>query len=152
MKSCYVDIHIHTSENAGHLNENYDVETLKKKIESISKENPYLISLTDHNIINIKAYQDLLNAGMNFIVGVELHIRTYKECSPYHCHFLFDIPDEIMDVVIQEAFITGRMFLSSHVKNTALKDLYLPFNGASSLIKQVKFQNKKRKKEIKDED
>lgn len=95
MKSCYVDIHIHTSENADHLNENYDVETLKKKIESISNGNPYLISLTDHNVININAYLDLLYAGMNFVVGVELHIRTYKECSPYHCHFLFDIPDEI---------------------------------------------------------
>lgn len=94
MKSCYLDIHIHTSENADHLNENYDVETLKKKIESISNGNPYLISLTDHNVINIKAYLDLLYAGMNFVVGAELHIRTYKECPPYHCHFLFDIPEE----------------------------------------------------------
>ena len=95
MKSCYVDIHIHTSENADHLNTKYDVETLKKKVECIAGENPYLISLTDHNAINARAYQALLNVGMNFIVGVELHIRTYKECPPYHCHFLFDIPEEI---------------------------------------------------------
>lgn len=58
----------------------------------------------------------------------------------------FNVPDEIMNVVIQEAFVTGRMFLSFHVNNTALKDLYLPFNGASSLIKQVKSQNKKKNK------
>lgn len=95
MKSCYVDIHIHTSENADHLNPNYDIETLKKKVEKISDGNPYLISLTDHNVINIKAYQDLLHNGMNFVVGVELHIRTYEECPPYHCHFLFDIPEKI---------------------------------------------------------
>ena len=95
MKSCYVDIHIHTSENADRLNTKYDVETLKKKVECIAGENPHLISLTDHNVINAGAYQTLLNVGMNFIVGVELHIRTYKECPPYHCHFLFDIPEEI---------------------------------------------------------
>lgn len=95
MKSCYVDIHIHTSENADHLNPHYDVKTLKTKIESIANGNPYLISLTDHNVINVNAYLELLNFGLNFVVGVELHIRTYKDCRPYHCHFLFDIPDEI---------------------------------------------------------
>lgn len=95
MKSCYIDIHIHTSNDADHLNQNYDVDTLKNKVECIAGENPYLISLTDHNAINARAYQALLNVSMNFIVGVELHIRTYKECPPYHCHFLFDIPEEI---------------------------------------------------------
>lgn len=64
----------------------------------------------------------------------------------------FNVPDEIMDVVIQEVFVTGRMFLSSHVVNTALKDLYLPFNGASGLIKQVKLQDKKKKKGSQDKE
>lgn len=95
MKSCYIDIHIHTSENPDRLNQNYDAETLKKKVEEISGENPYLISLTDHNTINGSAYQKLLHLGMNFIVGVELHIKTYKDCPPYHCHFLFNIPEEV---------------------------------------------------------
>ena len=95
MKSCYIDIHIHTSVDPDHLTQNYDVDTLKNKVECIAGDNPYLISLTDHNAINTRAYQALLNVSMNFIVGVELHIRTYKECPPYHCHFLFDIPEEI---------------------------------------------------------
>lgn len=95
MKSSYVDIHIHTSRDPSAMNQNYDIVTLKKKIEGIANGNPYLISLTDHNTINTIAYLALAKCGINFIVGVELHIKTYKGCKPYHCHFLFDISDSI---------------------------------------------------------
>lgn len=54
MNATYIDLHIHTSENADKLNKNYDVKTLINKITEISKEHKCLISLTDHNTINKK--------------------------------------------------------------------------------------------------
>ena len=65
MKCCYIDIHIHTSENANELNKNFDIDKLEKKIKDYSKNNDYLISLTDHNIINIDAYKKMYNKKMS---------------------------------------------------------------------------------------
>ncbi|MCR5349376.1 MAG: hypothetical protein K6E20_00135 [Acholeplasmatales bacterium] len=89
MKPCYIDIHIHTSENANNLNKEYDVDTLKNKIELAAGGNNYLISLTDHNTINEDAYEKMIQKGINFIVGVELHVKNYEKCPAYHCHFFF---------------------------------------------------------------
>ncbi len=94
MKGCYLDLHIHTSENANKLNKNYDVKKLKEKIELLAKGNDYLISLTDHNIINYAAYRNMIKEKMNFIVGVELHVKNYDDCPAYHCHFFFNIADK----------------------------------------------------------
>lgn len=77
MKCCYIDIHIHTSKNANEINNKYDVNELKRKIVDQAKNNEYLISLTDHNVINVYAYKKMYEIGMNFLVGVELHIRNY---------------------------------------------------------------------------
>lgn len=101
MDCCYVDIHIHTSENADSLNSTYNVNELKNKIETIAKGHPYIISLTDHNILNVDAYKNLQRLNVNFLVGVELHIRNFQECPPYHCHILFNIPDEIKNNEIE---------------------------------------------------
>lgn len=81
-----------------------------------------------------------------YIENINSIIKKNQEESAFY------VPDEIMDVVIQETFATGRMFLSSHVNNTALKDLYLPFNGASGLIKQVKSKGEKTKGRTNDEE
>ena len=96
MNCCYIDIHIHTSENADSLNESYDVIELKRKVEKIAKGYPYLISLSDHNVINVNAYKNLAQLNINFIVGVELHVRNFEDCPPYHCHALFNIDDDIL--------------------------------------------------------
>ena len=96
MNCCYIDIHIHTSENADSLNESYDVIELKRKVEKIAKGYPYLISLADHNVINVNAYKNLAQLNINFIVGVELHVRNFEDCPPYHCHALFNIDDDIL--------------------------------------------------------
>ena len=52
MKPIYIDLHIHTSENPNNLDENYDLELLITKINEFSKDSEFLISLTDHNVIN----------------------------------------------------------------------------------------------------
>lgn len=89
MEPVYIDIHIHTSENADKLNSNYDVESLYKSISVLSKDYPILVSLSDHNSINKSAYLKMQDFFPNIIIGAELHIRNYEQSPPYHCHILF---------------------------------------------------------------
>ena len=94
MNAIYTDLHIHTSENADKLNSNYDVDTLIKHIKAYSgvECTDILISLTDHNVVNKNAYTKLINSSdINVLLGVELHVRNYPKCKPYHCHIYFDI-------------------------------------------------------------
>lgn len=111
MKSCYVDIHIHTSNDANSLvacDENgnktnkiidngYDIDLLVNNILKISKDNPFLISLTDHNVINTKVYLKLIDKKVKFLVGVEAHVRVYDDCDYYHCHLLFNLNEETLN-------------------------------------------------------
>lgn len=99
MKPIYTDIHIHTSENANFPNRNYDVDVLVKRILEISKGEPVLISLTDHNMINKTAYKSLKEKISTVVLGVELNIRKYVDAPSYHCHMLFDceVTDENID-------------------------------------------------------
>jgi hypothetical protein len=93
MNTIYLDIHIHTSDNPDSLTHNYDIEALKRGIESIAGGNNYLVSLTDHNVINEKIYLQAVTDLANLILGVELHIRNYPEAPPYHCHLLFNLEE-----------------------------------------------------------
>lgn len=56
MEPVFIDFHIHTSENPESMNESYDLDILKTKIEEIADGSDYLISLTDHNTINKPVY------------------------------------------------------------------------------------------------
>ena len=108
MKPVYLDLHIHTSENPNKLNENYNSDVLLSKISEVAKGANFLISLTDHNVINEKAYIDLLGKiqtnypNSSLILGAELHIRKYKEdenAKAYHCHIFFDVDDITQEVI-----------------------------------------------------
>lgn len=90
MEPTYIDLHIHTSEDSNKLNEQYDVDLLIKNVKTTSKSENVLISLTDHNRINKEAYKKI-DGKINFLLGVELHIRNVDECQPYHCHFYFNL-------------------------------------------------------------
>lgn len=91
MNPIYIDLHIHTSDNPNQINENYQLNTLLSKIQEFSGEAEYLISLTDHNVINKKAYLEAIDQRVNIVLGVELHVRNYEECPAYHCHIYFDL-------------------------------------------------------------
>ncbi|QUH26137.1 ATPase [Serpentinicella alkaliphila] len=91
MNPVYLDLHIHTSENPNSLNQAYDIDCLLSKIEENSLGSDILISLTDHNTINKKAYLALLDKCSNVLLGVELHIRNYDSEPAYHCHIYFNI-------------------------------------------------------------
>ncbi|MES9957607.1 MAG: ATPase [Sedimenticola sp.] len=93
MEPVYLDFHIHTSENPESPNEHYDLDALISGIESTSKGSPSLISITDHNFVNKAIYLQAVNKITNLLLGVELHVRNYEECRPYHCHIIFNVPD-----------------------------------------------------------
>lgn len=59
MKPIYVDLHIHTSEKADMPNTNYPCNILIEKVKENACGNDFLISLTDHNMINLKASSSL---------------------------------------------------------------------------------------------
>lgn len=110
MEPVFIDFHIHTSDNPESLNESYDLDMLKKKIEGIADGADYLISLTDHNIINKSVYLKAAKILSNILLGVELHVRNYDEAEPYHCHMLFNL-EEITSEIIDDI-------------NSKLDDLY----------------------------
>ena len=102
MEPVYIDIHIHTSSNPDNLNENYDVETLFSKVRSKAQGQNILLSFTDHNVINKKAYLAALDAcstDIHLILGVELHIHYVLETEAYHCHMFFknEIAEQAID-------------------------------------------------------
>jgi len=101
MKSVFIDFHIHTSEDPEHIDDSYDIAALKSGIESISDGADYLVSLTDHNVINKKAYLNAVTVFDNILLGAELHVRNYEDAAPYHCHILFNTK-EITEPVIEE--------------------------------------------------
>lgn len=100
MNPVYLDLHIHTSENPDKINSSYDVSCIKERIETYCNNSAYLISFTDHNIINKKAYIDALRLEIRLLLGVELHIKNYDNADAYHCHIYFNlekITEEIID-------------------------------------------------------
>jgi predicted ATP-dependent endonuclease of OLD family len=101
MNPIYTDLHIHTSDNPDKPNDSYDLELLVKKILEFNKNSEFLISLTDHNFINTKAYLKAKELELNIILGVELHIRNYEGCPAYHCHIYFDL-EEINETILND--------------------------------------------------
>uniref|UniRef100_UPI0032176271 hypothetical protein n=1 Tax=uncultured Draconibacterium sp. TaxID=1573823 RepID=UPI0032176271 len=101
MNPIYLDTHIHTSDDPNKGNEDYDLETLVEKIEEFNNNSEFLISITDHNMVNKSAYLKAKALNLNIILGVELHIRNYDGCPAYHCHIYFDL-DEITELSIDD--------------------------------------------------
>ncbi len=62
-------------------------------MRQIAEGDDFLISLTDHNTINKKAYlEGIRKYPSNILLGVEIHICAYKDVAPksYHCHIYFN--------------------------------------------------------------
>jgi hypothetical protein len=56
MEPVFIDLHILTSDNPDQLNESYDLDALKRKIEKTADGSVYSISLTDQNAVNKPVY------------------------------------------------------------------------------------------------
>ena len=124
MDPVYIDIHIHTSENPASLNQNYDIDKLFEKVREQAQGQNALISLTDHNTINKKAYLDALKKcapDINLLLGVELHIHYQIETEAYHCHIFFK--DKISEKIIDDInIILDRLYPQKTVTKTS-KDI-----------------------------
>lgn len=117
MKPVFLDFHIHTSDHPEKLNESYDVDTLASKIEAITQGADYLISLTDHNVVNKSAYVRAAERIKNLLLGVELHVRNYPSAPPYHCHILFNL-EKIDGAVIDDVnHRLNKLYPAKVVKN-----------------------------------
>lgn len=99
MKAIYLDLHIHTSEDANKPNASYDIAELVRRIKEFNGNSEFMISLTDHNMINKDAYLKGLALGVNMILGVELHIKHRDDVKAYHCHMFINcgITEENID-------------------------------------------------------
>lgn len=89
MEPVFLDLHIHTSENPDRLNQSYDLQALRRKVEEVAGDAPALISLTDHNTINKTAYLGASSLFAHLLLGAELHVRNYPNAPAYHCHIFF---------------------------------------------------------------
>lgn len=80
-----IDFHIHTNKSNETKNNDYtgsyDWNVLKKSLEDNSID---MISLTDHNIVNVDAYNELKNDDFPHLLGIELDIAlTNKDLVKY---------------------------------------------------------------------
>lgn len=146
MNFVYTDLHIHTSDNPNNLNQNYNVILLLEKVKNMASNHQMMISLTDHNAINKKAYLELVRLDeVNIILGVELHIRKFENAKPYHCHLFINTPitadnidsvNKILDVLYPDKQVTDEMDKIPSIEDIAnnfdsYDYLMLPHGGQS---------------------
>lgn len=99
MEPVYLDLHIHTYQDANHPDSGYDVALLVQKIKEYNGNSDFLISFTDHNTINKEAYLKAKASGVNLLIGAELHIKNHEDVKAFHCHIYFnlDVTEENID-------------------------------------------------------
>lgn len=148
LEPIYLDLHIHTSDDADKINENYDVKKIVSNILKYNENSKSLISLTDHNTINKKAYEELVNISekINVLLGVELHIRNYDEAEPYHAHMFFkldNILDSIDDINKKLDKLYQKKMVSNKDKIPHLEEIVKEFDEYDYLILPHGGQNHK---------
>lgn len=109
-----MDLHIHSwksneTKSNDYSGNRYDVDKLISKLKS---ENINLFSITDHNILNIELYENLLDnksklieENINFIIGVELDIQDssiYGDKTFHALLFFKSYNIEIINQIIRE--------------------------------------------------
>lgn len=85
----YIDLHIHTYPDANDRSTDYDVVTLVRKIKEYNNDEPFLISFTDHDTINKKAYLATQAIRVNLLLDAELHIKSHDDVEAFHYHIYF---------------------------------------------------------------
>ena len=63
MKPVFIDLHIHTSDNPNNLNDSYDLDVLKSKIEGRSEE--HTSELQSHSNISYAVSLDRKSTRLN---------------------------------------------------------------------------------------
>lgn len=126
-----LDLHIHSKESNKIKANDYQGNDYSA-IELISKlkeEKINLFSITDHNTINIKLYNELFSMkdtlikdDMNFLIGVELDISDPKISSKtFHCLLFFDC-DDLAPEIDSIADLIKTLFVQGN--NPTLNDIF----------------------------
>lgn len=118
MEPVFLDFHIHTSRDPEKPDDDYDLDALVGGVELIAQGSPFLISLTDHNFVNKAVYLRAVEKIENLLLGVEIHIRNYAECRPYHCHILFGHVGINSTVIDEINAILDNLYPNKRVKNS----------------------------------
>lgn len=110
MQPVYLDLHIHTFPDANNPTPGYDVAMLVRRIKEYNGNEPFLISFTDHNIINKEAYMTAKTLGVNLLLGAELHIKNHDDVDAFHCHIYFnlDVTEEninALNVILNNLYV-----------------------------------------------
>lgn len=137
----YSDIHIHTSEQPNKIKSGikYDLQSLIKNIDNISKGYKKLISFTDHNIINKNIYLESFPNDFYLILGVELHVSYVPNKKPYHCHILFncDINEKTIDdinTILDELYPMKEITPNNYKNVPKLEEIVNKFNNYSFIL------------------
>ena len=138
MEPVFLDFHIHTSSNPEQPNNGYSLGALKSGIEKIAGDSPYLISLTDHNFVNKTVYLKAAKEVEHILLGVEIHIRNYKECRPYHCHIIFNVDNITAEVIDDVNEILDQLYPKKAVGKDddipSLEDIVKAFDSYEFLL------------------
>jgi len=152
----FVDLHIHTSDNPESLNNFYDLDLLKSKVEEVAEGSQHLISLTDHNTINKPIYLQAVKKFKNILLGVELHVRNYDTEPPYHCHIFFKLKHIDESTIDDINAILDRLYLKKVISSSdkdipklqkimdsfdAYEFLLLPHGGQSHSVFHMSIPN-----------
>ena len=133
MDPVYLDFHIHTSDDPENLDTNYDIESLIRGIEKIAGDSEYLISLSDHNVINKEAYLKAKGLINNLLLGVEIHIRNFTDSPPYHCHILFELPEITGETIDDLNLILNKLYPKKVIsKSDAVPNIHDVLNSFSA--------------------
>lgn len=113
-----IDLHIHTDLSKSTKNDDYkglfDVSTLKQKI---TENNVGIFSLTDHNIINVPAYEEYYKnckeTDALLLLGVELDIGVESDTDGtirgYHSLLIFNISEiggvKRINKILEDAYV-----------------------------------------------
>lgn len=132
MQPVYLDLHIHTYQDADKPTSGYDVATLVKRIKEYNGNEPFLISFTDHNTINKEAYLSAKALDIKMLLGAELHIKNHDDVEAFHCHIYFnlDVTEENIDAlnVILDALYTVKLPCKTDTSIPNIQDVINAFD------------------------
>lgn len=150
------DLHIHSERSNLTKDSDYDGETLTvdKLVSALTKESVNFFSITDHNTINLKLYEELIvkreelvKFNLNFVIGVEIDFLD-KEIHDeiFHMLVFFNSYDlEIISKVLTTIFDKSTIDeINKNVNPVKLNNFFKAIfdNGIKEVITIPHFNNK----------
>lgn len=150
------DLHIHSERSNQTKDNDYDGDalTIDKLVSALTKDNVNLFSITDHNIINLELYRELISRKdelidneLNFVIGVEIDFLDLDIHSEvFHMLVFFNSYDlekisKILSIIFEKSTINE---IDKNVKPIKLSNFFKATfdNGIKEVITIPHFNNK----------